>query len=219
MLCKAAREHWGKVDTSTRGRPHFWSNCHMIKMKKCCWPICPGSVAPWNLCMYPVKGIGGLMPGRLHSKEHLTNLSLMEGGPSATLVLPKWWPTQGVHQENGSFPIMLISFNFSKKIKMPCSLHSAKVWTKDGTEKIGDVDTHQDNWDEKHSDGEQSSKDLTLSGCGGHVLVSPPWGHLHSSGKTMLQISFGEGLTSICTHEVWVELTPHPAPKLDTNFS
>lgn len=82
-----------------------------------------------------MKGIAGLMPGYLHSKEHLTDLSLMEGGSSVPLVLPKWWPTQGVHQENGSFPTTYISFNFSKKIKMPHSLNSAKVWMKDGREK------------------------------------------------------------------------------------
>lgn len=85
--------------------------------------------------MYLMKGIAGLMPGQLQSKEHLVNLSLMEGGAWAPLVFPKWRPPQGVLQQNGSFPAAFISFNFSKKIKMPQSPNSAKVWVKGSREK------------------------------------------------------------------------------------
>lgn len=73
-----------------------------------------------------MKGIAGLTPSQLHSKEHGTNVSLMEGGASAPSGASKMAAQQDVHQENGSFPAAFTSFNFSKKIKTPQSLNSAK---------------------------------------------------------------------------------------------
>lgn len=61
------------------------------------------------------EGMAGVMQGKPHSKEHLVDLSLMGGGTSAPVVLPKWRPTHAVHQENISFSTALISSNFLRE--------------------------------------------------------------------------------------------------------
>ena len=110
-LCKAAPEHGGMVDSSTRSRPRFRGNAPMIKMKKSCRSVCPGSASLGMLCISD-EGMVGLVRGKPHSKEHLVDLSLMGGGTLAPVVLPKWRPTHTLHQENISFSTASISSNF-----------------------------------------------------------------------------------------------------------
>lgn len=93
-----------------------------------------------SLCIYN-EGMAGLLQGKPRSKEHLADLSLMEGGRLALVVLPNWWPTQVVHQ-NSSFSTAFVSSNFSEKIKMPQRLNSANIWMKDGRGKIRDAEIH-----------------------------------------------------------------------------